>query len=59
LRAAHGLRVEFDAGQRRKKYVDLIRVLMLCIYTTPECLCDGKAPLSKNEHYQPYALGNV
>lgn len=31
---------------------------MSCVYTTPEGLCDGKAPLSKNEHYLPRALGN-
>ena len=31
---------------------------MPCVYTTPKGLCDGKAPLSKNEHYLPRALGN-
>ena len=31
---------------------------MPCVYTTPEGLCNGKAPLSKNEHYLPRALGN-
>ena len=31
---------------------------MPCVYITPEGLCDGKAPLSKNEHYLPRALGN-
>jgi hypothetical protein len=31
---------------------------MPCVYTTPEGLCDGKAPLSPNEHYLPRALGN-
>jgi hypothetical protein len=29
-----------------------------CVYTTPEGLCDGSHPLSKNEHYFPRALGN-
>lgn len=31
---------------------------MPCVYTTPAGLCDGKAPLSPNEHYLPRALGN-
>jgi hypothetical protein len=31
---------------------------MPCVYTIPEGLCDGQAPLSKNEHYLPRALGN-
>jgi hypothetical protein len=31
---------------------------MPCVYTVPGGLCDGKAPLSKNEHYLPRALGN-
>lgn len=31
---------------------------MPCVYTTPGGLCDGKAPLSKNEHYLPRALGS-
>lgn len=30
---------------------------MPCVYTVPEGLCDGTAPLSKNEHYLPRALG--
>ena len=29
-----------------------------CVYTTPAGLCSGEAPLSKNEHYLPRALGN-
>jgi hypothetical protein len=29
-----------------------------CIYTSPAGLCDGTAPLSKNEHYLPRALGS-
>jgi hypothetical protein len=31
---------------------------MPCVYSTPAGLCDGKASLSKNEHYLPRALGN-
>src|ERR1700730_14086143 len=31
---------------------------MPCVYTTPEGICYGKAPLSPNEHYLPRALGN-
>ncbi len=31
---------------------------MQCVYTSPAGLCDGKAPLSQNEHYLPRALGN-
>lgn len=31
---------------------------MKCVYTTPAQLCDGRAPLSQNEHYLPRALGN-
>jgi hypothetical protein len=31
---------------------------MPCVYATPAGLCPGKAPLSKNEHYLPRALGN-
>jgi hypothetical protein len=31
---------------------------MPCVYTTPAGLCKGEAPLSKNEHYLPRALGN-
>lgn len=31
---------------------------MPCVYTDPEGLCDGQAPLSNNEHYLPRALGN-
>ena len=28
------------------------------MYTVPQGLCDGQAPLSNNEHYLPRALGN-
>ena len=31
---------------------------MPCVYTTPEGLCKGTAPLHPNEHYLPRALGN-
>ncbi len=31
---------------------------MPCVYTVPQGLCAGQAPLSKNEHYLPRALGN-
>lgn len=31
---------------------------MPCVYTLPAGLCNGKAPLSKREHYLPRALGN-
>ncbi len=31
---------------------------MPCVYSIPAGLCDGTAPLSKNEHYLPRALGN-
>ena len=31
---------------------------MPCVYTLPEGLCDGKAPLNKSEHYLSRALGN-
>jgi len=31
---------------------------MPCVYTVPSGLCDGKAALSKHEHYLPRALGN-
>lgn len=31
---------------------------MPCIYTTPDGLCPGVAPLSKREHYLPRGLGN-
>jgi hypothetical protein len=31
---------------------------MPCVYTTPEGLCPGTAPLHANEHYLPRALGN-
>ncbi len=31
---------------------------MPCVYTSPAGLCEGKAPLSKNEHYLPRAVGN-
>ncbi len=31
---------------------------MPCVYTAPQGLCDGTAPLSRNEHYLPRALGN-
>jgi hypothetical protein len=31
---------------------------MQCAYTSPAEMCKGKAPLSKNEHYLPRALGN-
>src|SRR5260370_19598685 len=31
---------------------------MPCIYTSPDGLCDGSAPLSKREHYLPRGLGN-
>jgi len=31
---------------------------MPCVYTAPEGLCKGTAPLHPNEHYLPRALGN-
>jgi hypothetical protein len=31
---------------------------MPCVYTSPAGMCEGKAPLSKREHYLPRAVGN-